>query len=165
MLASGRICCPVNPRWSERELQHALDVVQPTLLLHHTASDTDSLPSTLSSVRCLRVPEDALGSDNEAVAAITQLPEDEINLNLAAPACATAYICFTSGTSAAAKGVAISHAALHAQSLAKLATVGYATSDVYLHSSPLFHVGAQLHMQRLIQLSAALACRKILFML
>ena len=63
-------------------------------------------------------------------------------LPLATPDCGTALICFTSGTSAAPKGVAITHAALHVQSLAKLAMVGYCAADVYLHSAPLFHIGA-----------------------
>ncbi len=35
----------------------------------------------------------------------------------------------------------LSHAAIHAQSLAKLATIGYGPIDTYLHLAPLFHVG------------------------
>ena len=42
---------------------------------------------------------------------------------------------------AAAKGVRVTHTALHMQSLAKLAVVGYCNSDVYLHVTPLFHIG------------------------
>nr|XP_024386674.1 2-succinylbenzoate--CoA ligase, chloroplastic/peroxisomal-like isoform X4 [Physcomitrium patens] len=52
-----------------------------------------------------------------------------------------ALICFTSGTTGSPKGVAISHNALVVQSLAKIAVIGYNSSDVYLHISPLCHIG------------------------
>ena len=39
------------------------------------------------------------------------------------------------------KGVTLSQAALHAQSEAKIAKLGYSASDIYLHTAPLFHVG------------------------
>lgn len=63
-------------------------------------------------------------------------------LRLQQPQCGTAFICFTSGTTGAAKGVTISHAALVVQSLIKLAVVRYSREDVYLHVAPLFHIGA-----------------------
>lgn len=47
------------------------------------------------------------------------------------------------------KGVVLPHAALHTQSLCKLAVVGYSPTDTYLHLAPLFHIGG---------LSSALAC-------
>jgi|APGre2960657404_1045060.scaffolds.fasta_scaffold23542_2 acyl-activating enzyme 14 len=62
-------------------------------------------------------------------------------LALALAACGTAVLCFTSGTTGAPKAVALSHAAFHGQSLAKLAAAGYGPADVYLHAAPLFHVG------------------------
>lgn len=45
------------------------------------------------------------------------------------------------GTSGRPKGVVISHSALIVQSLAKLALVGYSEDDIYLHTSPLCHIG------------------------
>ncbi|KAF3586619.1 hypothetical protein F2Q69_00028513, partial [Brassica cretica] len=50
-------------------------------------------------------------------------------------------ICFTSGTTGRPKGVTISHLAFITQSLAKIAVVGYGEDDVYLHTSPLVHIG------------------------
>ena len=46
------------------------------------------------------------------------------------------------------KAATLSQAALHAQSEAKIARLGFSASDVYLHTAPMFHVGG---------LSAALA--------
>ena len=48
---------------------------------------------------------------------------------------------FTSGTTAAPKPARLSHAAVWAQSRAKLGVVGYSPDDVYLHLAPLFHIG------------------------
>ncbi|KAK9845181.1 hypothetical protein WJX84_008896 [Apatococcus fuscideae] len=52
-----------------------------------------------------------------------------------------AVICFTSGSTGPVKGVTLSQAALHAQSEAKISKLGYSSSDIYLHTAPLFHVG------------------------
>ncbi|KAG1654945.1 hypothetical protein FOA52_003266 [Chlamydomonas sp. UWO 241] len=100
---------------------------------------------------CIAVPLNTRWSAPELAHALaTTTPRlmlvDEGHKELAAHAllCAphgTAAIVFTSGTTGPPKGVSLSHASLHAQSLAKLACVGYARDDVYLHLAPLFHVG------------------------
>eukprot|EP00854_Cymbomonas_tetramitiformis_P025729 gene25729-31468_t len=53
----------------------------------------------------------------------------------------TAILCSTSGTTGRAKSAVLSHSAMVSQSLAKLAMVQYREQDVYLHLSPMFHVG------------------------
>jgi acyl-activating enzyme 14 len=45
------------------------------------------------------------------------------------------------GTTGRPKGVTISHLAFITQSLAKIAIAGYGEDDVYLHTSPLVHIG------------------------
>ena len=52
-----------------------------------------------------------------------------------------AAICFTSGSTGAAKGAMLTHTAFHCQAVVKLREVGFCESDMYLHTSPLCHVG------------------------
>jgi acyl-CoA synthetase (AMP-forming)/AMP-acid ligase II len=162
VLVAGRVAVPLNPRWSAAELANALAIAAPALLLlHHNvgaAPSAAALPAPLRGVPRIALDARTLRPHGQHVA--NAAAEDEarrsghgdtgssaysaapIALPLRAPPCGTAYVCFTSGTSAAAKGVAVEHGALHAQSLVKLAVVGYDEGDVYLHSSPLFHIGA-----------------------
>ena len=58
-------------------------------------------------------------------------------------------VCFTSGTTGAPKGVALSLGALGAQGLAKLTHCGFTAETALLQSAPLSHVGG---------LSSAVAC-------
>ena len=52
------------------------------------------------------------------------------------------------------KGVVLSHASFHVQSLAKIASVGYCREDVYLHLAPLFHVGGLSSMMAVLMAGA-----------
>lgn len=52
-----------------------------------------------------------------------------------------AFIIFTSGTTGPPRAAVLSHAALHFQCTAKLRCCHYNTSDIYLHTAQLFHVG------------------------
>ncbi|KAG7668391.1 hypothetical protein KSW81_002277 [Nannochloris sp. 'desiccata'] len=52
-----------------------------------------------------------------------------------------AFIIFTSGTTGPPRAAVLSHAALHFQCTAKLRCCHYTTSDIYLHTAQLFHVG------------------------
>ena len=48
---------------------------------------------------------------------------------------------FTSGSTATPKAVALTHANIGAATAGKVAAVGYAARDVYLHAAPLCHIG------------------------
>lgn len=147
--ASGCVCCPLNTRWSAAELTHAVNICQPVLLIADatctqcaSCAPLAALPRiVLESERLLKEEEGATPvSTAEALIAKYQ-EAGSLQREPVAAASGAALICFTSGTSAAAKGVVITHNALHAQSLAKLAVVGYSEEDVFLHAAPLFHIG------------------------
>jgi o-succinylbenzoate---CoA ligase len=152
--ACGCIACPLNSRWSAREVQHALRSTCSRLLLYESNLSymTDSLSP---GMRSLKLTGDGglismhkgceidvtCGSSNDSGCVTRQGGYHSSPLEVEGSPCGTALICFTSGTTAAAKGVKISHLALHVQSLAKLAVVGYNHKDIYLHVAPLFHIG------------------------
>ena len=145
-------------------MAHALQTCSPCLALAAPSEPAMPLAADVATLRLggaegARPPPQAQGSAGSAAAQSNSgrsgavsahgdaLTEGIIEAHLGAPLhlqaapCGTALICFTSGASAAAKGVAVSHAALHLQSLAKLAVVGYNAADVFLHTAPLFHIG------------------------
>ncbi|XP_024529289.1 2-succinylbenzoate--CoA ligase, chloroplastic/peroxisomal [Selaginella moellendorffii] len=117
---AGGIVTPLNYRWSFDEANAAIQLVRPAILVldeqcRHWALRGESI------MRCNG--------------------ETETNLDLCFAPNNIALICFTSGTTGTPKGVSLTHRALVAQSLAKLAIVGYSSMDVYLHTAPLCHIG------------------------
>ncbi|KAF3787277.1 2-succinylbenzoate--CoA ligase [Nymphaea thermarum] len=107
----GGIVAPLNYRWSLEEVKAAMESASPAILV--------------VDEQCKRVPK----SQELSIFDFQSSPKS------------IAIICFTSGTTGRPKGVALSHAALVVQSLAKLAVVGYNEDDVYLHTAPLCHIG------------------------
>lgn len=146
IIAAARIACPLNPRGIAADVSHAVNICKPCLVL----VDAFAAPFVATSGLLARVPCMYIGShDSEppnqrSVEAEIVRHWEEVSDDWSPEAspCGTAFICFTSGTSAKPKGVAITHTALHVQSLAKLAALGYCAEDIYLHTAPLFHVGA-----------------------
>ncbi|KAI3921574.1 hypothetical protein MKW98_013508 [Papaver atlanticum] len=147
----GGISAPLNYRWNFEEAKSAMEVVNPVMLvvdeschawytqLQH--SRTDSIKwhvfiggRPLSSSFGTR---DVLSSEHLK----KPLEKSQSMYDYCWAPDGIALICFTSGTTGKPKGVAINHTSLIVQSLAKIAIVGYAEDDVYLHTAPLCHIG------------------------
>eukprot|EP00898_Chlorokybus_atmophyticus_P000001 jgi/Chlat1/1000/Chrsp108S01409 len=140
LAAAGLVAAPLNCRWGLAEAAAAVNRVEAAAL---ACDEEFSSWWPLLRARCasLRICIDlSNGGDYEKVLAVDTAEELDEKLLEKAPD-DIALVCFTSGTTGAPKGVALSHAALVMQSLAKLAAVSYSDCDVYLHAAPLYHIG------------------------
>ncbi|KAF2286007.1 hypothetical protein GH714_009626 [Hevea brasiliensis] len=147
----GAVVAPLNYRWSFEEAKSAMLCVRPVMLVTdescncwYSELQSDAIPSLkwhafLGSFEASNILTTEMLRKN----GIRTLP-----LNYSwAPEGALLYASLQvfvfplSGTTGRPKGVVISHSALIVQSLAKAAIVGYCENDVYLHTTPLCHIG------------------------
>ncbi|CAN8290616.1 unnamed protein product [Cochlearia groenlandica] len=146
----GGIVAPLNYRWSLKEATTAMLLVEPVLLVTDEAcfslcNDVENIDMPSLKWRVL-MESTSIESANEPNRFLTteMLKRNTLVTSLSTFAWApddAVVICFTSGTTGRPKGVTISHLAFITQSLAKIAIVGYGEDDVYLHTSPLIHIG------------------------
>ncbi|MDR3530479.1 MAG: class I adenylate-forming enzyme family protein [Rhodopila sp.] len=121
-----------NAWWSQGELDHALNLLKPALVL----ADARGAGKIPSAWRCgpWAADENAVGADDPVVEA-----SDENE---------TAAIIFTSGTEGRAKGVVLAHRSLLANQQMLLHVTrrlpyrpDETAGEVCLHTGPLFHIG------------------------
>ncbi|CAN7044648.1 unnamed protein product [Brassica oleracea var. botrytis] len=146
----GGIVAPLNYRWSLKEAKMAMQLVEPVLLVTDEACvswfigvQNIDVPSLNWRVLMESTSTDFASEHNQFLT--TEMLKQNVLVD-SLPTYAWApddavVICFTSGTTGRPKGVTISHLAFITQSLAKIAVVGYGEDDVYLHTSPLVHIG------------------------
>ncbi|PON54781.1 2,3-dihydroxybenzoate-AMP ligase [Parasponia andersonii] len=145
----GGIVAPLNYRWSFEEAVFAMEAVRPVMLVTDETCDLWSSKLQNYDVHFLRWRVDLESSDSDLFSTRNSLSTETIkrhsvknlSMNYSWAPDGAVLICFTSGTTGRPKGVTISHLALIIQSLAKIAIVGYDEDDVYLHTSPLCHIG------------------------
>jgi long-chain acyl-CoA synthetase len=122
----GAVATPINPTFTERELQYQLDDSNAKLLL------TDE--AVLSRLPGLRVP--ALNAAELRTVA-TGSPRARVT-----PPTALALLIYTSGSTGQPKGVMLDHANLNAMTHAFAEHVALSARDCALLVLPLFHVNA-----------------------
>lgn len=133
--AAGGIAAPLNWRWSRQEVDYAVKLLGAKLLIAD-----DHCWSLASSVggQSSMLPLTKLSSMLPARLPLTTLPFFSFHQQ---PPDASAFIIFTSGTTGPARAAVLTHDALDFQCRQKQLVCGYHRDDVYLHTSPLFHVG------------------------
>jgi long-chain acyl-CoA synthetase len=122
----GAVACPLNVRWSEPELAHALADSEATLLLvdesvAHAAQDT--------AVARLSLDHFARQAQSLPPVADTRTGGD-----------ALAAILYTGGTTGRSKGVMLSHANFWTAAMTRGAELNNSPESVTLLVAPLFHV-------------------------
>jgi long-chain acyl-CoA synthetase len=151
-LRIGAVVAPGNGWWSEEEVQHAIDLVEPTLII----GDAKRLAKVPEGARTLEVDEVREIVDRAPSSAAVELPPiadgDEND---------PALIVFTAGTTGLPKGVTLAHrswiAQMH-QTLAVSRRLPHALPDddpgfVSMLTGPLFHIGG-IHATGLAMLGA-----------
>ncbi|VVA99213.1 unnamed protein product [Arabis nemorensis] len=146
----GGIVAPLNYRWSLKEAKMAMLLVEPVLLVTDETCASwciDVRNGDVPSLKWRVLMESTsteISNENNQFLTTEMLKNHALVPSLSTYAWApndAVVICFTSGTTGSPKGVTISHLAFITQSLAKIAIVGYGEDDVYLHTSPLVHIG------------------------
>lgn len=131
--AAGGIAAPLNWRWSRQEVEYAVNLLDAKLLI----ADDHSW-GVASSLRP--------GGIGDRIITLSSISPSQVffpspSYRLQQPPDASAFIIFTSGTTGPSKAAVLSHDALDFQCRQKQLVCGYHRRDVYLHTSPLFHVG------------------------
>eukprot|EP01018_Ginkgo_biloba_P031109 Gb_01241 [translate_table: standard] len=145
IMCAGCIVAPLNYRWSFEEASLAVEQVDPVMLVvdHFCIDWSKGFMNRFPNLRFHVFLGPQMDSkttqliNEKSVGKQRGLQEFELHW---APS-SIALICFTSGTTGNPKGVGLSHSALIVQSLAKIEIIGYTHNDIYLHTSPLCHIG------------------------
>ncbi|XP_015959284.1 2-succinylbenzoate--CoA ligase, chloroplastic/peroxisomal isoform X2 [Arachis duranensis] len=145
----GGIAAPLNYRWSFEEAKFAMTVVKPVMLVTDESSQTWYSKLLKTDVPSLRWHALLDSTSSDLAKEWNGLHSEMLKKHHVKPLPfdyswapdGAVMICFTSGTTGKPKGVTLSHGALIVQSLAKIAIVGYNEDDVYLHTTPLCHIG------------------------
>lgn len=120
----GAVACPMNTRWSESELQYALNDSDAKLLLHDLSlSVLASIPPSLS-----------LTDLAAASAHLQAVPDTRTG------GAALAALLYTGGTTGRSKGVMLTHANFWSASMTRGAELNNPPDSLSLLVAPLFHV-------------------------
>jgi acyl-activating enzyme 14 len=146
IICAGCIVAPLNYRWSFEEACLAVGQVNAVMLVmdNFCLAWSNGFMNIIPSLHYhvfLGTKVDCMNTQLITVESVGQYAGGFEELDFRWAPDSTALICFTSGITGKPKGVALSHSALIVQSLTKIALIGYNNNDVYLHTSPLCHIG------------------------
>lgn len=137
---AGAVLVPCNTAWSDREVEHALQLTRPRVVF--VGSDNRGVD--------LRPRADALadlvgGCTVIDLASLEARPSTTATSSLRRPALDDAFLVqFTSGTTGLAKGAVLSHRAALNAGYVRALTFDADEHDVWLNPAPLHHVGGSV---------------------
>lgn len=128
----GAIIAPLNLRWTQAELEEALDLLDPTILV--VSPDYEAKAQACRARR----PSLTILSDGDelarSIAEARPLPERGTSGD------APAAIFFTAGTTGKPRGAVLSHANLAINTTTAASIFGTGEMSAQLHAQPLFHL-------------------------
>lgn len=143
-MKAGLVATPLNYRYQAPEIDHALSVSQPAVLLAHVERDADLALSNLASE--LPLGRIAYGATDDRSPSFEQLmqqsPESKELPNISPDA--PVFIYFTSGSTGKPKGVTHTHETFGWMLASTIASFEMSPSDVFLPGSSLSHIGSSL---------------------
>jgi acyl-CoA synthetase (AMP-forming)/AMP-acid ligase II len=130
---AGGVINPVNLRWSAREIGFSLTDSETRLLIVEP-----EFAGLIEEIRAFAPGVQRIISSSPAEGWAEAPPVEDALRN----GDDMAAIMYTGGTTGQPKGVMLSHSNLAASAIGSLAVPGMAPGPVFLHSAPLFHIGA-----------------------
>jgi fatty-acyl-CoA synthase len=127
---SGRVLVPINFRLQHREVDYIVEHSGAEVLLVDAELDADLATVTAKHRFVLGAESDRALVRSDLATRPWSAPNED----------ATATINYTSGTTAAPKGVELTHRSLWTNTMTLGLHLGVSDRDVYLHTLPLFHV-------------------------
>lgn len=137
---AGGVINPVNLRWTAREIGYSLENCQTRFLLVD-ASSAAILPEIRANAPALEHVV-FIGSDSQEQSLDRWIAEAAPIDDAMRRGDDLAAILYTGGTTGFPKGVMLSHGNLSASAFGAMISGGGAASPHYLHTAPLFHIGA-----------------------
>jgi long-chain acyl-CoA synthetase len=129
--AAGYVLVPLNARLADAELVEVIKDCEPTILIADGAHQVRA-EALIGSGCVVASFEQLLGESLEPARVEREIEPTSSDL---------AAIFYTGGTTGRAKGAMLTHGNLAANALHMIAGLGYTAEDVYLHCSPMFHLG------------------------
>ncbi len=135
----GTILVPLNPRYTEEEIQYFLEDADAGLFLYRTGGGSSG---TAAGWRVFLRARDGGLRERERGESLTALSSGAPPYRIASPTDPEdiALLCYTSGTTGRPKGAMITHGNLSSMAASLHEAWGWNTQDILVHALPLFHV-------------------------
>ena len=135
-LRAGAVCLPLNPAYSERELDYFLGDAEPRVVVGRPGS-ADGL-AALCERHGIGEPLTLDADDGGALVEASRAMPDRFDTVERGPGDLAALL-YTSGTTGRPKGAMLTHANLSSNAEVLHAAWGFREGDVLLHMLPIFH--------------------------